>query len=139
MKISSWLLCLGMMSSLHASIRNPFIMPLSPCDTTLQQLDGWRLQGVIVSSSRSLALMTDSQPQPLRVTYGSVLMEGVTVTAISRYSVSVSLTEICDGAHYHWCLPGGKMTRKVIIVLLFILPLIARASHRITLIVDEAL
>ncbi|WP_299998631.1 HofP DNA utilization family protein [uncultured Cedecea sp.] len=114
MKISSGIFCLGMLLSLelHVSIRNPFVMPLSRCDTTLQQLDGWRLQGVIVSASRSLALMTDSQQRPLRVAPGSALMAGVTITNISRCRVSVSLTEICDGAHYHWYLSGGKNDKE---------------------------
>ncbi|MCS3432860.1 DUF2531 family protein [Klebsiella sp. BIGb0407] len=114
MKISSWILTLGMMLSLdsHASVRNPFMMPLSRCDAALQQLDGWRLQGVITSSSRSLALLVNPQQQPLRVTPGSVLIAGVTVIAISRYRISVSLTEICDGAHYHWYLPGEKNDKE---------------------------
>ena len=114
MKINSWLLCLGMLLSpgVHTSVRNPFVMPLSECDATFQQLDGWRLQGVIVSASRSLALMTDSQQQPLRVVPGSVLMAGVTVMMINRGRVSVSLTEMCDGAHYHWYLHGGKNDKE---------------------------
>lgn len=115
MKISSWILCLGMVLSLgdaHASERNPFMMPLSSCDVIFQQLDGLKLQGVIVSTFRSLALMTDSQQQSLRVTLGSTLIAGATVVVISRYRVSVSLSELCDGAHYHWYLPGGKNDKE---------------------------
>ena len=114
MKINSWILCLGMLLSQggNTSVRNPFVMPLSWCDATFQQLGGWRLQGVIVSASRSLALMTDLQQQPLRVGPGSVLMAGVTVMTISRDRVSVSLSEMCDGAHYHWYLSGEKNDKE---------------------------
>lgn len=115
MKMSSWIFCLGIglsINEVHASARNPFMMPLSECDAILQQLDGLKLQGVIVSNSRGLALMADPQQQPLRMTLGSTLLVGAIVTDISRYRVSVSLAEVCDGAHYHWYLPGGKNDKE---------------------------
>lgn len=108
MKITSWILCLGLMSSVHAGVRNPFIMPRSLCEETLKQLDGWRLQGVIASSARTIALMNGSQQHLLRVIPGTVLMAGVKVMVVSLDRVSVSLSEICDESYYHWHLSGEK-------------------------------
>lgn len=112
MNIRSWILCLGVISSSHASLRNPFVMPLPRCEEALKQLDRWQLQGVIESSSRRIALMTNAQQQPRRVLAGTTLLTEVAVIAVNRYSVRVSLAGICDGAHYHWSLPGEKHDKE---------------------------
>ena len=112
MKICSWLLCLGMVSSLQASLRNPFIMPLPRCEETLKQLDSWHLKGVIGSSSGYVALMAPPQRPMLRVGVDTELMAEVKIVAVTIDTVSASLDGICDGANYHWYLSGGKNDKE---------------------------
>lgn len=112
MKLCSWLLCLSMVSSLQASRRNPFMMPAPYCEETLKQLDSWRLQGIIGSCSRYIALMAHPQRSALRVRVGTHLMVEAKVVAVSLDTVSVSLAGICDGAYYHWYLSGGQNDKK---------------------------
>ncbi|MBS0848271.1 DNA utilization family protein [Citrobacter sp. JGM124] len=102
MRICSWVLCLGMISSPQASLRNPFVIPLPRCEETLKQLDDWHLKGTVGSSSRRIALMAPPQHPPLRVSIDTEIMAGVSVVAIGIAHVSVSLAGICGGAHYHW-------------------------------------
>jgi len=112
MKICSWVLCLGMISSSHAGQRNPFLTPLPRCEETLKELDNWRLKGLMGSSSRYIALMAHPQQPALRVRVGMAFLDEVKVVAVSLDTVSVSLAGICDGAYYHWHLPGEKNDKE---------------------------
>ena len=108
MKAASWMLLVVLSSPLQSSPRNPFLLPVSPCEALLKRLDGWQLRGVFypTGSADSIALMKFSGKRWQRVKEGFFLEPGVQAIALHERQLRVSLNGACEGRHYHWEIEG---------------------------------
>lgn len=109
MKAASWMLLAALSSPLQSSPRNPFLLPVSPCEALLKRLDGWQLRGVFypAGSAESIALMQFSGKRWQRVKERLFLEPGVQVTTLLERQLRVSLNGACEGRYYHWKIEGG--------------------------------
>ncbi|ATF90727.1 Protein of uncharacterised function (DUF2531) [Cedecea neteri] len=109
MKVASWMLLAALSSSLQALPRNPFLLPVSPCEALLKRLDRWQLHGVFspTGSAESIALMKFSGKRWQRVKEGFFLEPDVQVTMLLERQMRGTLTGVCEGRYYHWEIQGG--------------------------------
>ncbi|AJZ91506.1 hypothetical protein VW41_22015 [Klebsiella michiganensis] len=109
MKAASWMLLAALSSSLQALPRNPFLLPVSPCEALLKRLDSWQLRGVFYpkGAAESIALMKFSGKRWQRVREGFFLEPDVQVTTLLERQMRVTLHGVCEGRYYHWKIQGG--------------------------------
>lgn len=109
MKAASWIFLAVLSLPLQSSPRNPFLLPVSPCEELLKRLDSWQLHGVFypTGAAESIALMTFSGKRWQRVKEGFFLEPGAQVTMLLERQMRVSLSGHCAGGFYHWKIKGG--------------------------------
>lgn len=114
MKMVNGLFIIIFLSAAQGVERNPFIVPISPCENLLTRLDNWRLHGILHLDGESIALMNRAGSVWMRVKMGQRLEPDVSVSGMSEKQLSVPLTNQCPGAFYHWNLQGREYDKDAV-------------------------